>query len=78
MASLALGRREESIEKLLDALDTYLDRPVCDHYWGLPEGTKTVFGRDVSSSVVRGAGGMTANRGRAASLSCGQMQRLAV
>ena len=60
MASLALGRREESIEKLLDGLDTHLDRPGRDHYSGLPEGTKTVFGRDVSSSAMREAGGMKA------------------
>ena len=73
-----LGGAEEFIKKLPEGLDTYLDRPVRDHYSGLPEGTKTLFGREVSYSAVRDAGGMKASGGGAGQLSGGQMQRLAV
>ena len=71
-----LGGAESFIEKLPDGLNTYLDRPVRDHYAGLPEGTKTLFGRNVDYSAVRGAGGMKSSG--VSSLSGGQLQRLAV
>ncbi|KAI0770942.1 P-loop containing nucleoside triphosphate hydrolase protein [Trametes elegans] len=72
----ALGGADAFIDKLPDGLDTYLDRPVRDHYAGLPEGTATLFGRKVDYSAVRGAGGMKATA--ASALSGGQLQRLAV
>ncbi|KZP30394.1 P-loop containing nucleoside triphosphate hydrolase protein [Athelia psychrophila] len=71
-----LGGAEEFVERLPEGFDTYLDRPVRDHYSGIPEGTKTLFGRPVSFSRVRGAGGMQTTN--TTSLSGGQMQRLAV
>ena len=74
----ALGRREELIEKLPNGFDAYLDRLVRDHYSVLPEGMRMVFGRDVSYSAVREAGGINASGGGAGLLSGGQMQRLSV
>ncbi|KAM5543268.1 hypothetical protein V8D89_003142 [Ganoderma adspersum] len=71
-----LGGTEPFIEKLPDGFNTYLDRPVRDYYGGLPEGTKTLFGRNVDYGVVRSAGGMKSVA--ASALSGGQMQRLAV
>lgn len=70
-----LGGAEEFIDKLPDGFHTYLDRPVKDYYSALPEGTVTLFGRQVDYSMVRGVGGM---RTTETSLSGGQMQRLAV
>ena len=70
-----LGGSEEFINKLPEGLDTYLDRPVKDYYGSLPTGTKTVFGRPVDFSAVRGAGEMSS---KTHGLSGGQMQRLAV
>lgn len=71
-----LGGSEGFIERLPEGLDTYLDRPVRDYYGGLPEGTKTLFGRPVDYSAVRFAAGTTSSR--TMGLSGGQMQRLAV
>ncbi|TCD60798.1 hypothetical protein EIP91_009511 [Steccherinum ochraceum] len=71
-----LGGSEEIINRLPNGLDTYLDRPVKDHYSDLPEGTKTLFGRPVDYSGVRGFGEMSAST--STGLSGGQMQRLAV
>ena len=71
-----LGGAESFIDKLPDGFDTYLDRPVRDYYGGLPEGTKTLFGRNVDYSAVRSVGGMKS--AAASALSGGQMQRLAV
>lgn len=47
-----------------------------DHYAGLPEGTKTLFGRDVSYGSIKEVAGMKENSQHG--LSGGQMQRLAV
>lgn len=71
-----LGGAEEFVNRLPDGFDTYLDRPVRDHYSGIPEGTKTLFGRPVDYTRVRGMGGMQSTN--TTSLSGGQMQRLAV
>ncbi|OBZ79055.1 Lipid A export ATP-binding/permease protein MsbA [Grifola frondosa] len=71
-----LGGAEQFIERLSDGFHTYLERPVRDYYAGLPEGTHTLFGRDVNYSAVREQGAMTSTNGP--SLSGGQMQRLAV
>ncbi|EJF60391.1 hypothetical protein DICSQDRAFT_162011 [Dichomitus squalens LYAD-421 SS1] len=71
-----LGGVEEFIEKLPEGFDTYLDRPVRDYHAGLPEGTKTLFGRNVDYSAIRNAGGLKSSSTSA--LSGGQMQRLAV
>ncbi|KAH8834804.1 P-loop containing nucleoside triphosphate hydrolase protein [Flagelloscypha sp. PMI_526] len=64
------------IEKLSEGYDTYLTRPVQDHYSGLPEGTEQLFGRKVDHSGVRHAGGLSDNS--TISLSGGQMQRVAL
>jgi hypothetical protein len=71
-----LGGAHEFIERLPEGFDTYLDRPVRDYYSGIPEGTKTLFGRSVDYSRVRATGGMRSTN--STSLSGGQMQRLAV
>ncbi|KAI6137034.1 P-loop containing nucleoside triphosphate hydrolase protein [Pisolithus sp. B1] len=70
-----LGGAEGFIDKLPDGFHTYLNRPVRDYYSALPEGTTTLFGRQVDYSNVRGAGRMHTSE---TSLSGGQMQRLAV
>ncbi|KAF9229816.1 P-loop containing nucleoside triphosphate hydrolase protein, partial [Gyrodon lividus] len=71
-----LGGAEEFIDRLPEGFDTYLDRPVHDYYSSLPEGTTTLFGRQVDYSRVRGVGGMRTTD--SSTLSGGQMQRLAV
>ena len=71
-----LGGVEEFIDRLPDGFETYLQRPVQDHYSSLPEGTKTLFGRSVDYNSVRAAASMSAASG--SSLSGGQLQRLAV
>ncbi|KAI0089816.1 P-loop containing nucleoside triphosphate hydrolase protein [Irpex rosettiformis] len=70
-----LGGSTNFIERLPEGFDTYLDRPVQDLYSGLPEGTKTLFGRPVDYQGVRSAGGMASGT---TGLSGGQMQRLAL
>ncbi|KAI0056772.1 P-loop containing nucleoside triphosphate hydrolase protein [Artomyces pyxidatus] len=74
-----LGGAEDFIARLPDGFDTYLERPVRDLYSGLPEGTKTLFGRSVDHSNF---GALVAGGGRdsagSAGLSGGQLQRLAV
>lgn len=47
-----------------------------DYYSGLPEGTKTLFGKPVDYGGIRGLAGLQSNTGH--NLSGGQMQRLAV
>lgn len=71
-----LGGAHEFIERLPEGFDTYLDRPISDYYSGIPEGTKTIFGRPVDYNRVRNIGGMRSIN--STSLSGGQMQRLAV
>ncbi|KAI9437632.1 HlyB/MsbA family ABC transporter [Lactarius indigo] len=68
-----LGGASELIARLPDGIDTYLERPVRDQYMGLPEGTRTLFGR----KVVDGPHGFM-NDTSDHELSGGQMQRLAV
>ncbi|KIM52370.1 hypothetical protein SCLCIDRAFT_1223856 [Scleroderma citrinum Foug A] len=71
-----LGGAEDFIEKLPEGFDTYLERPVRDYYSPLPEGTATLFGRQVDYSRLRGIGKM--RKADTSFLSGGQMQRLAV
>ena len=71
-----LGGASKFIEDLDEGYDTYLDRPVRDHYSGLPEGTTKLFGRAVNFGSLRDAGGMTTSE--ATTLSGGQMQRIAL
>lgn len=72
-----LGGAENFVDKLPEGFDTYLDRPVRDYYSGIPDGTKSLFGRPVDFAAVGQAmGGMRSSD--SAHLSGGQMQRLAV
>lgn len=71
-----LGGASDFVPKLKDGFDEYLQRPVQDVYSVLPEGTKTLFGRDVDHRGVRRAGRMSETD--SAGLSGGQMQRLAL
>ncbi|KAI0743363.1 hypothetical protein C8Q80DRAFT_1106739 [Daedaleopsis nitida] len=71
-----LGGAESFIDKLPEGFNTYLDRPVRDYFAGLPEGTKTLFGRSVDYSAVQQAGSMKSTE--ASGVSGGQMQRIAV
>jgi ABC-type multidrug transport system fused ATPase/permease subunit len=71
-----MGGADEFVANLPDGFDTYLDRPVSDIYAGLPEGTKTLFGRSVDYNRVRGVGRMA--RQTKTALSGGQMQRIAL
>lgn len=71
-----LGGAEEFIGELPEGFDTYLDPPVRDYYSALPEGTTTLFGRQLGYNNVRGAGSM--REIEPSMLSGGQMQRLAV
>ncbi|KAL1662506.1 P-loop containing nucleoside triphosphate hydrolase protein [Schizophyllum commune] len=71
-----LGGADGFLEKLPEGYDTYLDPPVRDHYAGLPEGTKSLFGRPVSFGRMRGMGGM--NSAVSSGLSGGQVQRIAL
>ncbi|KAJ6569697.1 P-loop containing nucleoside triphosphate hydrolase protein [Mycena sp. CBHHK59/15] len=70
-----LGGATEFIERLDEGFDTYLDRPVDDVYSPLPQGTKTLFGRQVEYASIRGAGSMSSH---SIGLSGGQMQRIAL
>jgi len=67
-----LGGASELIAELQDGFDTYLERPVHDHYSNLPEGVKTMFGRKVAGDDDFRYMDSTIE------LSGGQMQRLAV
>jgi ABC-type multidrug transport system fused ATPase/permease subunit len=64
-----LGGAEDFIERLPDGFDTYLERPVKDHYSNLP-------GRTVDYSELRDVAGMST--GESKGLSGGQMQRIAL
>ena len=76
-AAARLGGASQFVERLQEKYDTYLDRPVRDYFSGMPEGTRTLFGRQIDFAGVRGAGGMASRTGGPA-LSGGEMQRLAV
>jgi ABC-type multidrug transport system fused ATPase/permease subunit len=69
-----LGGATEFIEELPEGFSTILSRPIRDHYSGLPEGTKSLFGREVKYSGLKARVGRT----QELTLSGGQMQRLAV
>ncbi|EDR16100.1 uncharacterized protein LACBIDRAFT_301848 [Laccaria bicolor S238N-H82] len=64
-----LGGAEDFIERLPDGFDTYLERPVKDHYSNLP-------GHTVDYSELRDVAGMST--GESKGLSGGQMQRIAL
>ena len=70
-----LGGADAFIERLPNKYDTYLERPVMDHYSTLPEGTTTVSGRIIDYRGVRDAGGIGNST---LGLSGGQMQRIAL
>jgi len=72
-----LGGAEGFVDRLPEGFDTYLDRPVRDYYSGIPDGTKSLFGRPVSFGAIGQAmGGVRSSD--SVHLSGGQMQRLAV
>ena len=70
-----LGGADAFIERLPNKYDTYLERPVMDHYSSLPEGITTDSGRTIDYSGVRDAGGISHS---IMGLSGGQMQRIAL
>lgn len=72
-----LGGAESFVDRLPEGFDTYLDRPVRDYYSGIPDGTKSLFGRPVNFGAVGRAMGGVRNSD-SVHLSGGQMQRLAV
>jgi ABC-type uncharacterized transport system ATPase subunit len=61
------------MSRLPNGLDTYLERPVRDHYAGLPDGA-AVFGGKVDNGHLRGIMGTPTDK----ALSGGEMQRIAV
>lgn len=69
-----LGGAAQFVENLPEAFDTILSRPVRDSYSGLPEGTQSLFGRQVDYGRVKKRIGRTQD----IELSGGQMQKLAV
>jgi len=72
-----LGGAEGFVDRLPEGFDSYLDRPVRDYYSGIPDGTKSLFGKPVNFGAVgRAMGGMGSTD--SVHLSGGQMQRLAV
>ena len=71
-----LGGAEDFVDTLSEGFDTYLDRPVQDYHSGIPDGTKSLFGRPVSFGAIGQAMGGMGNAN--VHLSGGQMQRLAV
>jgi len=72
-----LGGAEGFVDRLPEGFDSYLDRPVRDYYSGIPDGTKSLFGRPVNFGAVgRAMGGV--GSADSVHLSGGQMQRLAV
>ena len=72
-----LGGAEGFVDKLPEGFDTYLDRPVRDYYSGIPDGTKSLFGKPVNFGGIGKAMGVPKNS-NSVHLSGGQMQRLAV
>jgi ABC-type multidrug transport system fused ATPase/permease subunit len=71
-----LGGAHDMVARLPDGFDTFLDRPVRDYYSALPQGTKTVFGREVNHARMRGVAGLSSTT--STNLSGGQMQRIAL
>lgn len=72
-----LGGAEGFVDRLPEGFDTYLDRPVRDYYSGIPDGTKSLFGRPVNFRAIdKAMGGVRSSD--SVHLSGGQMQRLAV
>ncbi|KIL71102.1 hypothetical protein M378DRAFT_156053 [Amanita muscaria Koide BX008] len=71
-----LGGAGDIVDGLPEGIDTYLERPVKDHYSGLREGTLTFTGRPVSYANIRRRAGMDSILTK--SLSGGQMQRIAL
>jgi len=69
-----LGGALDVITNLKDGFDTFLSRPVRDYYAGLPEGSRSLFGREIDYDRVKKKVG----RSHDIELSGGQMQKLAV
>ncbi|KAH8799497.1 P-loop containing nucleoside triphosphate hydrolase protein [Flagelloscypha sp. PMI_526] len=70
-----LGGADTVLEKLQEGINTYLDPPVLDFYSQLPEGTTSVFGKEVKYDGVRHFAKMKKAKD---GLSGGQMQRIAI
>jgi len=73
-----LGGAHDFITRLPESYDTHLQRPVSDVYCGLPEGTKSLFGREVKYSGLRGRVHAAGRGPEELGLSGGQMQRIAL
>jgi len=71
-----LGGAEEFIDKMAEGFDTYLERPILDH-WSIPSNAKTRSGVKIDSDLFREAIGRVGNKD-SVKLSGGQMQKLAV
>ncbi|KAG1845090.1 P-loop containing nucleoside triphosphate hydrolase protein [Suillus subalutaceus] len=71
-----MGGARDFIEELPDGFNTYIDRPVQDHYACLPEGAVLPDDWPVDYSSVRNIGGLRTST--VSGLSGGQNQRLAV
>lgn len=69
----ALGGATEIIEGFSEGFDTFLSNPVPDQYSGLPEGTRSLFGKKIGYGQVKRHVGHSQD----INLSGGQMQRLA-
>ncbi|KAF8350299.1 P-loop containing nucleoside triphosphate hydrolase protein [Amanita rubescens] len=70
-----LGGADEIIRRLPEGFNTYLERPVTDHYSGHVEGT-IFHGRPTDYSNIRRRAGMDASSSK--TLSGGQLQRIAL
>lgn len=70
----SLGGAFDMIEALPEGFDTFLARPVRDYYSGIPNETKSLFGRSVDIKSVKRKVGKT----RPMELSGGQMQKIAL
>ncbi|KAG1768462.1 P-loop containing nucleoside triphosphate hydrolase protein [Suillus placidus] len=73
-----LGGAEDFIDELPNGFDTYLDRPVCDYYGELPEGTTTLFGYPINSSHLSIIDDVHISGSLNLQISRGQVQRLAI
>ena len=78
LAAARLADAEQFVSRLPDGFDAYIDRPVCDEYATISEGTRLFNGRTVDFADLRKAAGIRESTYNGTELSGGQEQRLAV